>query len=52
MEDFPNNFCEGVILQKLESLIQTMHQLRIPGGCPWDAEQTHESLIPNLIQSA
>jgi MazG family protein len=27
-----------------------MHRLRAPGGCPWDAEQTHESLIPNLIE--
>jgi len=29
-----------------------MHQLRAPGGCPWDQEQTHESLIPNLIEEA
>ena len=27
-----------------------MHRLRSPGGCPWDAEQTHESLLPNLIE--
>ncbi len=26
------------------------HRLRAPGGCPWDAEQTHESLLPNLIE--
>ena len=50
MEDFPNNFCEGVILQKLESLIQTMHLLRAPGGCPWDAEQTHRSLVQYLLE--
>lgn len=29
-----------------------MHRLRAPGGCPWDAEQTHASLIPNLIEEA
>jgi MazG family protein len=29
-----------------------MHRLRAPGGCPWDAEQTHESLIPHLIEEA
>lgn len=29
-----------------------MHRLRAPGGCPWDAEQTHESLISNLIEEA
>lgn len=27
-----------------------MHRLRAPGGCPWDAEQTHESLLPNLVE--
>lgn len=29
-----------------------MHRLRAPGGCPWDAEQTHESLLSNLIEEA
>lgn len=29
-----------------------MHRLRAPGGCPWDAEQTHESLVSNLIEEA
>lgn len=29
-----------------------MHRLRAPGGCPWDAEQTHESLLPCLIEEA
>ena len=37
-------------MQKLESLIKTMHQLRIPGGCPWDAEQTHRSLVQYLLE--
>jgi XTP/dITP diphosphohydrolase len=27
-----------------------MAQLRAPGGCPWDAEQTHESLIKYLVE--
>jgi len=27
-----------------------MHRLRAPGGCPWDAEQTHASLLSNLIE--
>ncbi len=27
-----------------------MAQLRAPGGCPWDAEQTHESLIRYLLE--
>ena len=27
-----------------------MDRLRSPGGCPWDAEQTHETLAPYLIE--
>lgn len=27
-----------------------MHRLRAPGGCPWDAEQSHHSLVSNLIE--
>jgi MazG family protein len=38
--------------QQLTRLRAIMHRLRAPGGCPWDAEQTHESLIPNLIEEA
>lgn len=26
--------------------------LRAPGGCPWDAEQTHKSIIPGMIEEA
>ena len=36
--------------QQLARLRAIMHRLRAPGGCPWDAEQTHESLLPNLIE--
>lgn len=38
--------------RQIERLRAIMHRLRAPGGCPWDAEQTHESLIPNLIEEA
>jgi tetrapyrrole methylase family protein/MazG family protein len=31
-------------------LIEIMKKLRSPGGCPWDAEQTHESLKRYLIE--
>ena len=31
-------------------LVALMHRLRAPGGCPWDAEQTHDSLAPYLIE--
>src|SRR2546428_14185418 len=27
-------------------------KLRAPGGCPWDQEQTHGSLLPALIEEA
>ena len=27
-----------------------MHRLRAPGGCPWDREQTHDSLRPFLLE--
>jgi MazG family protein len=29
-----------------------VHRLRAPGGCPWDMEQTHESLIPHVLEEA
>jgi len=29
-----------------------MDRLRSPGGCPWDAEQTHASLAPYLLEEA
>lgn len=35
---------------QLARLRAIMHRLRAPGGCPWDAEQTHASLITNLIE--
>ncbi len=38
--------------QQIDRLKAIMHRLRAPGGCPWDAEQTHESLVPCLIEEA
>lgn len=34
----------------LLELVAVMDRLRSPGGCPWDAEQTHESLVEYLIE--
>lgn len=34
----------------MQDLINIMRILRAPGGCPWDAEQTHESIKKNLIE--
>jgi XTP/dITP diphosphohydrolase len=30
--------------------VAVMHRLRSPGGCPWDAEQTHDSLRQYLVE--
>jgi MazG family protein len=35
---------------EMKRLQAIMHRLRAPGGCPWDAEQTHESIVSNLIE--
>lgn len=37
---------------QLLAAVQTMDRLRSPGGCPWDAEQTHRSLAPYLMEEA
>jgi len=34
----------------LADLVAVMDRLRSPGGCPWDAEQTHESLVPYAVE--
>ncbi|AWB94875.1 nucleoside triphosphate pyrophosphohydrolase [Agromyces badenianii] len=36
----------------LTELIDTVALLRAPGGCPWDAEQTHESLVQYLVEES
>ncbi len=36
----------------LRRLVAVMDRLRSPGGCPWDAEQTHESLVPYVLEEA
>ena len=37
---------------RLLDVVATMDRLRSPGGCPWDAEQTHASLAPYLVEEA
>jgi len=36
----------------LDELVATVALLRAPGGCPWDAEQTHESLVQYLVEES
>lgn len=38
--------------QGILTLVAIMDRLRSPGGCPWDAEQTHESLARYAIEEA
>ena len=35
---------------RIGDLVDIMRLLREPGGCPWDIEQTHESIRKNLIE--
>ena len=37
---------------ELLRLAEVMDRLRSPGGCPWDAEQTHKSLIKYLLEES
>lgn len=37
---------------ELLRLLEVMDRLRSPGGCPWDAEQTHQSLIKYLLEES
>ena len=38
--------------KNLEELIDVVAKLRAPDGCPWDREQTHSSLRPNMLEEA
>jgi XTP/dITP diphosphohydrolase len=37
---------------KLDELVRTVTRLRGPGGCAWDADQTHESLVQYLVEES
>lgn len=38
--------------EPFQSLVQTIWRLRQPDGCPWDREQTHESIAGNMVEEA
>lgn len=38
--------------KNFDELVKVMKRLRAPGGCPWDREQTYESLAPYLLEEA
>lgn len=37
---------------RILELVEVMDRLRSPGGCPWDARQTHRSLVEYLVEEA
>ena len=36
--------------ENFDKLLEVLKKLRASGGCPWDREQTAESLIPYLLE--
>src|SRR6185369_444612 len=36
--------------ERFERAVQIMHRLRAPGGCPWDREQTFDSIKPYTLE--
>jgi XTP/dITP diphosphohydrolase len=38
--------------ERFLDLVEVMDRLRSPGGCPWDAEQSHATLVKYLLEEA
>jgi MazG family protein len=38
--------------EEFHELVKLVSRLRAPGGCPWDREQTHDTLKPMMIEEA
>ena len=36
--------------ERFERAVEIMHRLRAPGGCPWDREQTFDSIKPYTLE--
>ena len=39
-------------LQDIENLLRIMARLRSPDGCPWDREQDHQTIAPDLLEES
>ena len=55
MSEGPTHVPEGPVPAsqggaRLLDLIRVQARLRAPGGCPWDAEQTHQTLARHLLE--
>ena len=44
--------CYYTVMGYLEKLVDLIGVLRSENGCPWDREQTHKSLRPNMLEEA
>ena len=44
--------CAPLAGDEFAAFVDTIAALRAPGGCPWDREQTHESIARNMIEAA
>ena len=40
----------GATGEKFEQTVSIMARLRAPGGCPWDREQTFDSIKPYTVE--
>ena len=47
-----NDYESNGNLSEFQTLVDIVARLRAPGGCPWDREQTHESLKRTLLEEA
>ena len=45
-----DGIARSVTGRRLLDAVAVMDRLRSPGGCPWDAEQTHDSLVRYLVE--
>lgn len=51
-KDAPKSDYRSLITDHFAKLCEIVATLRAPGGCPWDREQTNESLLPATIEEA
>lgn len=48
----PSSNHQSPVTTYFAKLCQIVARLRAPGGCPWDREQSHQSLVPGLLEEA
>jgi len=48
--ELPDDVSSSAGGQRVLELLKVMARLRGPGGCPWDLEQTHQSLARHLLE--